>query len=64
MLINQNNQQVTTQRVILSLLICHLPMFSKKNVHSYLMMSYTKVELRTPKTSKLLVKIGQYHILG
>ena len=30
MLINQNNEQITTQGVILHLLICHLRVFSEK----------------------------------
>ena len=48
MLINQSNKQITTQGVILHLLICHLPVFSEKNFFTFFTDVITKMELRTP----------------
>ena len=33
--INQNDQQITTQEVILRLLICYLPVFSEKDFFTF-----------------------------
>ena len=51
MLINQNNQQITAQRVILcsaSIDISFACAFQNHFFSLFLMTSYTKIELRTP----------------